>query len=76
MRCVVAVEFDDEAFFLAEEIDFHLAAFVEGNGKVPVELEFVFGGGEGLEALVEEFFAGASGSGFSFGSFGGRLCGV
>lgn len=52
-------------------VDFHGAAVVEGDGEVLVEVELIFGGGEGLEAFEEEFFAGATGFSGGLGAVGG-----
>ncbi len=56
-----AVEFDGEVGFLAVEVDFHAAFLIEGDGESGVEAEAAAGGWEGLEAAVEEGFAGAAG---------------
>lgn len=58
---VGTVEFDGEAGGFAEEVDFHAAGAVEGNGEVGVEAEAVRGGGKGLQAAKEEGFGGAAG---------------
>lgn len=60
---LIAIELDDEARGGAEEIDFHAAAVVEGDGKAGVEFEFVTGGRKTLEALIEKTLAGTAGLG-------------
>ncbi|MFT6864576.1 MAG: hypothetical protein ACJAVK_003144 [Akkermansiaceae bacterium] len=55
----------------AEEVDFHGAAVVEGDGEGLVELELILGGGEGLETFEEEFFGGAAGFVWTLGLVGG-----
>ena len=55
----------------AEEVDFHGAALVEGDGEGLIEVELILGGGEGLEAFVEESFGGAAGFLRALGDVGG-----
>ena len=71
-----AVEFDDEAGVGAEEIDFHGAVVVEGDGKHGIELELLCKLRVGFKSPVEKCFAGAAGAGVAFGIGGWRARGV
>ena len=58
---LVAIEFDDQVCGGTEEIDFHVAAVVERDGELDVELEFVLGVRKTLQALIEEALTGTAG---------------
>lgn len=73
---LVAVEFDSDSFLGEEEIDFHFAVFVERDRETGVEVKFVLGGGEGLQALVEKFLAGTPGAVGTLSSLFWRTGGV
>ena len=75
-QMLTAIQFDDETEFLPEEINFHSALCIKGDGELGVQAEEAGGARQGLQAAVEKCFARAARSVHTFGLGGHGVKGV